>query len=29
MDMRNLERTVIDQWLRVVRFPIDAGASRP
>lgn len=26
MDMRNLERTVIDQWLRVVRFPIDAGA---
>src|SRR4051812_21688118 len=26
MDVRNLERTVIDQWLRAVRFPIDAGA---
>jgi hypothetical protein len=26
MDVRNLERTVIDQWLRVVRFPIDAGS---
>jgi hypothetical protein len=26
MDVRNIERTVINQWLRAMRFPIDAGA---
>jgi hypothetical protein len=26
MDVRSLERRVIDQWLRVARLPIDAGA---
>jgi hypothetical protein len=25
MDVRTIERTVIDQWLRVLRFPVDAG----